>query len=327
MGMQSLLLDRLEAAVPGATRTDVDLAQLSRWRIGGRAAAVVEPRDAVEVAGVMSALHGTSIPVLVVGEMSNILFDSRGFDGVVIRIGDAMSNFHVDRRWIRAQAGVAVPKLARVAALRGLSGIEHAVGIPGTLGGLVLMNGGTRRRGIGENVERVVCIDSSGRTVELRQSECGFDYRWSSLQRRNLVVVEVILRLDRGNSQVIQSAVSDILAERAAKFPADHPNCGSTFLSDPAMYASVGPPGRAIEEAGLKGLRVGDAQISTKHANFLLNLGTATSDDVLALIATIRSVVFERSGHLMNCEVKYVAPTGEIRPAHEAADQRWGKVA
>lgn len=318
------LTDELESAAPGATQFDVDMAAFSRWKIGGRAAAVVEPTNSAEAARVMAAVSRMSVPFIIVGETSNLLFDSSGFDGIIVRIGSAMSEFAVNGARIWAQAGVSVPTLAHAAGAAGLTGIEHVVGIPGTLGGLAMMNGGSQRRGIGENIERVRCLDTNGSVIELDQSECGFSYRRSSLSLSTLMVVEVELRLAHGDKARIQDRMESILSERAAKFPNDFPNCGSTFLSDPQMYATVGPPGRAIEDAGLKGYRIGNAQVSLKHANFLLNLGSATSDDILRLIALIRRTVFNRTGYYLDCEVKHVSRDGVIRPAHESAAELWG---
>lgn len=324
MPLEPSTVRKLEASAPGAVRYDVQLAQISRWRIGGIAKAVVEPRDSSEAARVMAAVSALSVPVVVVGETSNILFDSAGFDGIVIRVGSAMSRMTIDGTRIWAQAGVSVPTLAHAAAQRGLSGIEHTVGIPGTLGGLVLMNGGSQRRGIGENVVQVVCTDEDGGISHRDQVDCGFSYRKSSLQSANVIVLEVVLELSHGDAELISNSMKAILAERASKFPSDYPNCGSTFLSNPEMYSTVGPPGRAIENAGFKGYRLGDAQVSTKHANFLLNLGNATSDDVLRLIALIRRTVFAQTGYLMDCEVRHISPDGVVRPAHETASERWG---
>lgn len=156
------LIGALEAVAPGATSFDVKLAELSRWRIGGIASAVVQPRTIREATDVLAVVSDLMVPVVVVGETSNVLFDSRGFDGVVVKIGDAMSDISVDETEIWAQAGVSVPVLARTAGLQGLTGIEHVIGIPGTLGGLVLMNGGSQRHGIGENIEKIICANDTG---------------------------------------------------------------------------------------------------------------------------------------------------------------------
>jgi UDP-N-acetylmuramate dehydrogenase len=135
-----------------------------------------------------------------------------------------------------------------------------------------------------------------------------------------MAITGVELELAPGDPGAIRREMLGILAARRKKFPKNLPNCGSTFLSDPAMYATVGPPGRAIEAAGLKGAAIGGAQVSTLHANFIVNRGGATSDEVLALIAHVRETVFARTGYRMDCEARFVTETGEERPAHEFTD-------
>ncbi|WP_218123539.1 UDP-N-acetylmuramate dehydrogenase [Microbacterium sp. ru370.1] len=302
---------------------DVSLAGISRWAIGGPARAVVSAVTAEGVEQTLRTMRDRRDPFLVVGETSNLLFDSEGFDGVILRVGRGFDHCEIQETTVRAEAGISIPQLARLTADAGLSGLEHTVGIPGTLGGLVTMNGGSQRRGIGSHVGRVVYIDSDGRRGELSQEECRFAYRRSVLQEMNVVVVEVDLNLDRADAAVVHRSMDAVVESRRSRFPEHLPNCGSTFLSDPEMYATVGPPGRAIEDVGLKGFRRGGAQISEQHANFIVNTGGATSDDVLWLIAKIRRDVMQATGFAMDCEVRYVNKQGEVSAAHEAAQQRW----
>jgi len=257
------------------------------------------------------------------GDGSNLLFDSAGFDGVVMRIGQRMTEVRVEGTRIYAGAGIWIPKLARIAGHHSLSGMEHAVGIPGTLGGLILMNGGSRRQGIGSHVARVHCVGHDGNMFVLDQAACGFRYRQSELQTMPAAVVAAELDLERGERQAILRDMVSTLQSRRRKFPKNLPNGGSTFLSDPAMYETVGPPGAVIERLGLKGTRRGGAQISPLHANFIVNLGGAASDDVLWLIQLIRKRAFAETGFLMDCEVRYVAPDGTVRQAHEASEDRY----
>ncbi|WP_338608851.1 UDP-N-acetylmuramate dehydrogenase [Pelagibacterium nitratireducens] len=315
----------LESTGARITR-NADLTPLSRWKIGGRALALVEPSSAKEAASVMAVMSDRPEPLFIVGDASNVLFDSAGFEGVVLRISRAMSQMTISGTSAWAQAGIWMPLFTRRIGCEGLSGIEHTIGIPGTLGGLILMNGGSQRKGVGLNVKSVLCADEAGNLFTLDQEACGFAYRTSTLQTRRAVVLEADLEFEAGNPSEIRSEMISIMASRRAKFPKNLPNCGSTFLSDPAMYATVGAPGKAIEEAGLKGARCNGAQISPLHANFLVNTGGATSDDILYLIALIRQTVQERTGYFMDCEVRHVAPDGRIRPAHEPAEERWGAV-
>jgi UDP-N-acetylmuramate dehydrogenase len=180
------------------------------------------------------------------------------------------------------------------------------------------MNGGSQRKGIGENVRRVWVVDQDGEQLELSREECAFAYRRSALQGSGAVVVKAELECERQDPQNIRRLMLEDLRERRRKFPRKQPNCGSVFLSTSEMHASVGPPGKVIEDAGLKGTRIGNAEVSHQHANFIVNLGGATSADVLNLIAHIRTVVQERIGFELCCEVRYVSPAGDILPAHQA---------
>jgi UDP-N-acetylmuramate dehydrogenase len=316
----------LERLAPGQVERDVPLAPLSRWRVGGAAAILVEPDNQAAAAALFAKVVASGVPYFIMGDASNVLFDTDGFDGVVIRIGRRLSDLQISGSTVVAQAGLWVPLLARETARAGLSGLEHIVGIPGTLGGLVLMNGGSNRRGIGDSVRRVHYADASGKLATLERADCQFSYRRSALQDRPWLVLGAELTLESDSVSAVRRRMIDVLVSRRSKFPKNLPNCGSTFLSDPALYETVGPPGRAIEQAGLKGVRRGGAQISPLHANFLVNTGTATSDDILWLIALIRQRVLERTGHAMDCEVRHVAPNGVVRPAHEPALERFGAV-
>ncbi|KRA26138.1 hypothetical protein ASD65_15680 [Microbacterium sp. Root61] len=298
------------------------LSEVSRWQIGGPALVVVEPRSIAEAADVVALMRDRIEPMLVVGDMSNVLFDSDGFDGVIIRIGRSLSTMRALGTMVHAEAGIAIPQLARATADLGLSGLEHTVGIPGTLGGLVTMNGGSQRKGIGLSVARVTCLDRSGNVLEFTQSECQFGYRSSTLQRPDLIVAAVELQLEPRDSIEVHAEMDEVVESRRARFPEDLPNCGSTFLSDPSMYEIIGAPGKAIESVGLKGYSYGGAQVSPQHANFVVNTGGATSDDVLAVIHHIRETVHRSTGFAMDCEVRYVSPDGDVVPAHIAAEER-----
>ncbi|MGP6170795.1 UDP-N-acetylmuramate dehydrogenase [Microbacterium sp. A204] len=290
--------------------------------MGGIADAFVEPVDEHQVSAVLRLLELTGTPHCIIGETSNLLFDSEGLRGVVIRIGSRLSGIEISNREVIVKAGNSVPELARVVGAHGLTGLEHTVGIPGTIGGLVLMNGGSKRKGIGSNVVWVRYVDRNGDIAVVSHQECEFAYRSSSLQLMGGAVVAVRLRLESGDPDRITTEMDEIVASRRSRFPEDQPNCGSTFLSDPAMYATVGPPGKVIEEAGLKGTRIGGAEVSLKHANFINNVGGARSGDVLALLGLVRQTVLARTGFAMDAEARYVAPDARITPAHVEADRR-----
>jgi UDP-N-acetylmuramate dehydrogenase len=191
--------------------------------------------------------------------------------------------------------------------------LEHIVGIPGTLGGLIVMNGGSRRKAIGEVVVTVTAMDREGSVRVFRQDECAFSYRHSRFQDEGLAVTEVTMELTAGRPGDILAEMREILRQRRKKFPLNMPNCGSVFKSTPGSYDKFGPPGQIVEGLGLKGLRVGDAMVDTKHANFIVNLGSAAAGDVIRLVSTVREAVHRMLGIDMECEVRYVDCRGRCR--------------
>ena len=311
-------LEALAALDIGDRVFNAPLSAHSSWQIGGPADLLVEPSNPRQVATVIGCARREKIPLVVIGQGTNLLFADEGLRGIVLKIGNNMADWHIDGSRIVAGAGIWVPRLARKAMLAGLAGLEHTIGIPGTLGGLVMMNGGSHRKGIGENIVRVTVADRDGQLVNMSRDECRFSYRHSALQGTGAVVVEVELECPEGERQEIRHEMLNDLRERRQKFPRKLPNCGSVFLSTTEMHAIVGPPGKIVEEAGLKGTRIGRAEVSPQHANFIVNLGGATAADVLALITHVRQVVRQDIGFDLNCEVRYVNPQGEVIPADRA---------
>lgn len=319
--MSGFTSDQFEALLRldvGRIRRDEPLARHASWQIGGPADVLVEPASGCQIATLVSFAREQGLPLLTIGQGTNLLFDDLGVRGIVLKLGSRFGRIEVDGQRILAQGGAWVPLLARRAMQAGCAGLEHIIGIPGTLGGLVLMNGGSQRKGIGENVRTVWIVDAAGEERALSRAECGFAYRHSALQGTGAVVVQVELDCPPGDVREIRRTMVCDLRERRRKFPRKQPNCGSVFLSTAEMHASVGPPGRIIEEAGLKGLRIGQAEVSRQHANFIVNLGGASSGDVLGLIALIRRRVRERIGFELGCEVRYVTPEGVLIPADRA---------
>lgn len=297
---------------------NVSLATLGRWRIGGAGDLVVTPRSAASLAATLAVIARTGVAHAVIGDGSNLLFDDAGFRGVVVRVGRAFGGFRAQGDGlVEAGAGIWAPSFVRQVIGAGLGGATHAIGIPGTLGGLVTMNGGSQRRGIGENVLAVDVIERDGSRRVMTQAELGYSYRASALQAAGAVVISARFRFEPGDRHGLRREAIAILAARRAKFPRIRANCGSVFVSDPELYARVGSPGEAIERAGLRGWAIGDAQISPDHANFIVNTGRARSADVLALIALARRRVEALTGVAMRAEVRYVSPGGGIRPADE----------
>lgn len=309
------------AALPASSLAfDVPLSTLGRWRIGGPADVLVTPASVDELRVTLALIADHAVPHVIVGHGTNLLYDDAGFRGVVVRIGRAFEGFAIDAGEVVAGAGLWVPSFVRRVIAAGMAGATHAIGIPGTLGGLVVMNGGSQRHGIGENVVSVEAVDARGGIVHLDHADLGYAYRTSALQHSGLIVTSARFRFPPGDASALRPEAVSILRSRRAKFPRVRANCGSVFVSDPALYDLIGPPGAAIERAGLRGHAIGDAQLSPDHANFIVNNGTAGARDVLALIALARARVHALSGIAMSAEVRHLAPDGTFRAAHEAAD-------
>jgi UDP-N-acetylmuramate dehydrogenase len=314
-------IEALYAALPAdAVAFDQPLASLGRWRIGGPADVVVTPPDIRSLKAVLAIIEQAGTPRVIIGDGSNLLFDDVGFRGVVVRIGRAFAGFSIDSDGlVEAGAGLWVPSFVRQVIEAGLAGATHAIGIPGTLGGLVVMNGGSQRHGIGENVVSVDVVTLGGALRRIEHADLGYAYRRSVLQDEDGIVVSARFRFEPGDRHALRREAITILAARRAKFPRIRANCGSVFVSDPALYSLIGPPGMAIEKAGLKGASIGGAQWSPDHANFIVNNGGARSRDVLELIQRARSKVYDLTGIAMDAEVRHLAPDGIMRPAHEVA--------
>lgn len=315
------LVADLEALVPGGVHTSVPLANLSRWRVGGVAQLVVCPGSAEEVERVMAYVSRTQVPYIVLGSSSNLLFADEGLKVLGIHIGGNLSGFRIEEDEVWSQAGLWVPAFARRIGAAGLTGAEHTCGIPGTLGGLICMNGGSQRRGIGENLIDVTTVSPEGELRTRTQEECDFRYRHSVFRQSQDIIVSARFRFDKASPATVRRTMLGILGERRRKFPRKMPNCGSVFVSNPAMYADYGPPGAVIEGCGLKGMRVGGAMISPLHANFIVNYDCASARDILTLISIARNTARERTGYDMAAEVCYISPDGKVIPAHIQAEK------
>jgi UDP-N-acetylmuramate dehydrogenase len=315
-------LDELTRHDIGTVRRHELLRDHGHWRIGGPADLLIEPHCIEHIQAVLECTRSADVPLVVIGDGCNLLFADEGVRGVVMKIGRQMSHLSVVGSRVHAEAGAWIPGLARTVGALGLSGIEHVVGIPSSLGGLIVMNGGSLRRCIGEVVTWVDIIEPDGRQRRMPKEACGFRRRVSVFQTSSAIVVAAELKCERGDPRAIRRAMLEILRSRRKKFPLKLPNCGSVFVSGGEIYERFGPPGAVIEQAGLKGLRLGDAQVSHKHANYIVNLGKATAAQVLELIRRVRQTTYDRTQVWMDCEVRYVSPDGEIRPAHEALPEQ-----
>lgn len=310
----------LGSICPGGVARNVDLSAISSWRIGGRADLLLRPSSTHEVAALLRWFSKRGIRPVVIGLTSNLLFDDAGLRAPCIQIGARMGHVCISGTDVHAEAGVWVPELARKIMQAWLGGAEHMCGIPGTLGGLICMNGGSQRKGIESCLVEVESVDVAGHISVRMASDCGFSYRQSIFQTNNEIITAATMRFSLRARAGIRAEMLDILVDRRQKFPRKEPNCGSVFKSNPAMYAEIGPPGEAIERLGFKGKRVGQAQVSWQHANFIVNLGGARSWEVLELISKIGNGVLEATGYRIESEVSYLSPSGALLPAYHFPD-------
>ncbi len=289
-------------AVAGArVRRGVPTAQLTTFRVGGPAALYLEPESQEDLAAVAAAVAETGLPVLVVGKGSNLLVSDAGFPGIVLRLGRAFRWAAREGERLSAGGAMALPALAGIALAHGLSGLEFAAAIPASLGGAVRMNAGAHGRELADVLERVEVFSlSSARSEGLDPGALGLGYRRSALSD-DAVVTAATVRLTPGSRDEIRARMDEARAWRRRTQPLAEPNCGSVFKNPPGDAAA-----RLIEAAGGKGLSVGGASVSAKHANFIVAAPGTRAADVAALIRAVQDLVAARTGVHLEPEVHLV---------------------
>jgi len=280
-------------------RVNEPMADHTSWQVGGPADYYACPVGLGELIEILSVCCESRIPYLVIGNGTNLLVLDGGIRGMVINIGPSFSYVKPAGNKLIVGAGTPMTLLAFTAAEESLSGLEFTVGIPGSLGGAGIMNAGAFGGYIGDKVGLVRLVNLEGKVVELNRNELQFGYRTSNLLGKG-VVYEVELELARGEQAETKRLIDFFLAERKRRHP-NLPSAGSVFRNLPDQ-----PAGQIIERAGAKGLKIGDAEVSTQHANFIVNTGKATAADVLQLIITVQELVQEKFGLELKPEVKIV---------------------
>ena len=241
------------------------------------------------------------VPYYIVGNGSNLLVGDGGFRGVVLQIFKKMNDVRVEGERVTAQAGVLLSKVASAAYNASLTGLEFAAGIPGTLGGAVRMNAGAYGGEMKQVLESAVVLTQEGKLLTIPVEELGLAYRTSVVEKKDYVVVEATLRLKKGDQAAIREVMDDLKQRRVTKQPLEFGSAGSTFKRPKGYFA-----GKLIEDAGLRGFRIGDAQVSEKHSGFVINKGNATAADVMELIRQVTAKVKEDTGVTMEPEVKRI---------------------
>ena len=267
-------------------------------KLGGPADYLVFPRSREEIAALFAEAGAYNLPVTVIGHGSNLLVLDGGIRGLVISVSKNMREIRREGNLLTAQGGAMLGALANEAAENGLTGLEFASGIPGTVGGGVSMNAGAYDGEMSQVVVRVNGITPAGKSVSLSAEEMEFGYRTSAVSRLNFVVTEAVFRLREGNPAEIRARMAELNAKRAEKQPLDQPSAGSTFKRPEGYYAAA-----LIDQCGLKGYAVGGAMVSMKHAGFLVNTGTS-SRDFLELMNKVQQVVEERAGVKLEPEIR-----------------------
>lgn len=270
------------------------------FKIGGNADFVVLPESVEEVAMVVSALKENGIRYTVMGNGSNLLVDDAGLRGVVIKLARNFSGAIVEGNTISAESGILLSKLSNIALANSLTGLEFASGIPGTLGGAVIMNAGAYGGEMKDVVVKTVYLDSNGEIKSVEGADHGFGYRKSMFTSKD-VVLHSTLVLSQGNKDEIKDKMSELNSQRKAKQPLEFPSAGSAFKRPEGYFA-----GKLIQDAGLKGYKIGGASVSEKHSGFIISDGSATCSDVLALIDHIQKEVFRQFSVELESEIRYI---------------------
>jgi len=305
VGTITRIAQRLARGEGVTVRENEPLARHTSFGIGGPADVLVIPRDIEAVRGIMRITSDAGLEPLFLGNGSNVIVRDEGVRGVVVKIAGTLGRITTEGRLAIIEAGATLASVCFFCAQKGLAGLEFAAGIPGTLGGGLIMNAGANGGEMGDITEWVEIAEPDGSVTRIGGTELDFQYRHSSLQGAEGAIVRAGLRLEPGDCGEIHRRLCDAIVLRCAKQPVSLASAGCIFKRPGADHA-----GRLLEEAGAKDMRVGNAAVSTKHANFVVNLGGATATEVLNLIEAARTLVYEKFGVMLEPEVCVVGEDG-----------------
>ena len=276
------------------------LSNYTYTKTGGPADLLVFPRSVEEVQRVLAAVKQESLPLTVLGNASNLIVKDGGIRGLVMILTD-MQELVIEGNQLKAASGAALIEASRQAATAGLTGLEFACGIPGSIGGAIYMNAGAYGGEVKDVISQVEVVTRDGQLKTYAGADCDFSYRHSRFQEGDEVILGVTFDLAPGDQSAIDSKVAELTHLRQSKQPLEYPSCGSVFKRPEGYFA-----GKLIQDAGLQGYQVGGAQVSTKHAGFIVNVDHATATDYLEVIEHIRLVVWARTGVFMEPEVRII---------------------
>lgn len=278
-----------------------DMKKHTSFQTGGNADLLIEPGDIAELQILIQYLARENIPYLIIGQGSNTVVSDRGIREVVIKIGRNLSNCTVEKEIVTAEAGALLADVALDAQENSLSGMEFACGIPGTIGGAVFMNAGAFGGEIKDILEEILVLTQDGEFLIRKTEELELGYRTSIMQKNGDLILKAKLHLEKGNQEEIKNMMDDLNSRREQNQPLEYPSAGSVFKR-PAGYFT----GKLIQDAGLKGFQIGGAQVSLKHAGFIINAGNATTTDIINLIQHIQRKVKSQFGVELETEVRFI---------------------
>lgn len=271
------------------------------FKIGGNVDVMIKPTSYEEVSEAIKLCRAHKIPYYILGNGSNLLVADEGYRGVVIQIYNQLANVQVEENMIKAQAGALLSKIAHKAMENSLTGLEFAHGIPGTLGGAVVMNAGAYDGEMKNVLVSCDVLDEEGNIVTLTNEALELGYRTSIIQKKNYIVLGATMVLKQGNQEAIKDYMKELMGRRKDKQPLDKPSAGSTFKRPEGHFA-----GKLIMDSGLRGYQIGGAMVSEKHCGFVVNAGGATCKDVEQLIEHVQKVVYEKFNVQLEAEVKFL---------------------
>ena len=277
------------------------LAEYTTFKIGGPADIIFIPENLTELQQAIKFIQANQIPMTVFGCGSNLLVSDKGIRGVVIIMTEKFNKVIIEGNLVKAQAGISVIDLSKIVVDNGLAGLEFAAGIPGSVGGAVFMNAGAYGGEFANIVHKVTTINALGELTEYERTKIAFAYRHSIFQDNRELILQVEFKLSMGNKAELLAIVQDLNTKRNNKQPLEMPSAGSVFKRPVGNYA-----GTLIEQAGLKGTCIGGAQVSEKHAGFIVNRGNATAQDVLNLIEHIHNIVWEKFAVKLESEIRFI---------------------
>lgn len=298
--MKQEVYSRLEGVLTkGQLLKNEPMKKHTTFRIGGAADCFAAPATKEEVKEIVAVCKEMQVPYYIVGNGSNLLVSDEGYRGVIIQLYKEMSAITVDENVIRAQAGASLAKIANAALDASLTGFEFAAGIPGTVGGACVMNAGAYGGEMKDVLVEVTVLTQDGEILVLPKEKLELGYRTSVIAKKNYIVLEAVIQLAEGKQEDIKAIMDDLREKRVSKQPLEYPSAGSTFKRPEGYFA-----GKLIQDAGLRGFRVGGAQVSEKHCGFVINAGDATAKDVDDLMKQVSAKVMEQFGVVLEPEVK-----------------------